>query len=231
MDSNDQIGQNENAIASSPDVHQTGDKGTGASEHESSGQCSEVGDVQHSSSAESLSSGGALGTSQEKVRFGLETDLDRSCRYHARRRGFFDTMHKLVMAVVLLGSSSALVFLDNQTLTVVAALLAALAAALDLVVGFSHRARDHEMLYRQFMALYKDLEVAPPFSSENDFHGWQRKRLEIETNEPPVYRALDVSCYNEVAISRGLSERGLLKPYHRVFMHFLRFSGESFSPV
>ena len=47
-----------------------------------------------------------------------------------------------------------------------------------------------------------------------DWDSHQLKRLEIELDEPPVYRALDLLCYNEIVNADGINKEVLRKvPY------------------
>lgn len=80
--------------------------------------------------------------------------------------------------------------------------LAAVIGAADLVFSFSHRARDHEILYRRFSEIAADIKQKQK-PSEDQLTLWERKRIEIEADEPPIYWALEASCDNEATIARG----------------------------
>ena len=87
----------------------------------------------------------------------LECDVESNHRYHAHRRSFFDTLHKLTMLGVLLTGSAAFSNFLGQPEWFGAA--AAVLAALDMVFGYSHKARDHEMSFRRYADL---VHPAPP---------------------------------------------------------------------
>jgi len=161
----------------------------------------------------------------------LKFNIDRSCRYHARRRSFFDSFHKIFMFIIIVLGSSAFsgVFKDTSGLL---GLLAALIAALDLVVGFSMKARDHELLYMRFMDLFADMEgVTSP--SDDQLAEWTRQRRTIEKDEPPHYTALNLACYNEVARARGFAEDVIvpLTFWQKLMMHFIKFSNHDAKSV
>ena len=68
---------------------------------------------------------------------------------------------------------------------------------MDLVVGFSRRAETHQNFKRRFIALEQEL------NAESDVEAVRQKRLTIEAEEPPIYRALDVLCHNELCLALG----------------------------
>ena len=129
--------------------------------------------------------------------------------------------------IVLLSSGTLVTLLNdaaNQKLCAAASVIVTVLATLDLVVGFSRRAKDHEVLYKQFHDLLIDIQTTPELNLEILNH-WKRRRLNIEADEPPIYRALDISCHNEEAQAQGFSrhERRDIPYFERVFMHFFRF--------
>lgn len=155
----------------------------------------------------------------------LDFAIEKSMRYHQRRRGFYETAHKAVMFGVILTGSSALAGFPVWT-----GAAAAVLGALDLTLGLSHKARDHEIIFRRFTDLAKNLRgTATP--TEDDWRGWCAKRVEIESDEPPVYWALEADCHNEVARAWGRDKpenmARLTKP-QRVLMHLWRFESMVF---
>jgi hypothetical protein len=161
---------------------------------------------------------------------GLNFAIEKSLQYHQRRRAWFERWHKFGMfLVIVLGSAAfgdvartwpALSWATPATLGLVIAVI----AAGDLVFGFSRKARDHEVLHREFTRVAIDLRAATA-RSEEVTRSIQARRLEIETEEPPIYWALEASCHNEVTLAWGRQHHGLveLEWYHRFFMHVFRF--------
>ena len=84
--------------------------------------------------------------------------VDKSMRYHQRRRAFFDRCHRWVMFAVILSGSAAFADLVDPAYAAVAG---ALLAALDLTLGFGMKARDHQLLYQRFAELHRKLRGRP----------------------------------------------------------------------
>lgn len=150
----------------------------------------------------------------------LQFGLEGSARYHARRRAFFDLWHKIIMFLVILSGSAAFsgVFGAPQWIGLFVAGL----GALDLVIGFSHKSRDHAVLHRRFVELISELQV----SDESALPRLTQKRLSIEQDEPPIYKALSLACHNEIVASHGNGDEHAVPIgfWRHVLMHFCLFS-------
>ena len=141
-----------------------------------------------------------------KLLFGVR----RSVRYHARRRRFYERFHDRVLLVVLSsGSASVLAFgfeLTGMLTDLVKSALAAVvtvAALVDFVVGSMRKASLHSDLGRRFIALEQRLVAAGSSPSEAALVEATQERLAIESDEPPVLRALDTLCHNELLRAMG----------------------------
>ena len=158
----------------------------------------------------------------EKVRFSVR----RSCRYHTRRKAFYENLHKIFTFFIIMISSGSVLNLctevsnSDQLLQQSFSVIVTVLATLDLVIGFSVKAKEHEILYRRFCDL--NIKMADVVELKNEFI---RDRLEIEKDEFPIYRVLDILCHNEEARSMG-SESEIYKIcwWHSLFRHFWRFS-------
>lgn len=130
----------------------------------------------------------------------------RSARYHDRRVRFYDFMHTSATATALIFGSAAVagVLSTNQNgdkVAVVSAALVSIFAAFDLVCGFSRKTWQHAELKRRFLLL----EGKIIGNHDDDSLGcYQAERLTIEMDEPPVMRALDLLCHNELLRAEGL---------------------------
>ena len=82
------------------------------------------------------------------------------------------------------------------------AALAAILGAFDLVIGYGHRANQHRDLKRRFCVLERKLIQADP---QQNVQQLKVERSEIEADEPPVFRALDAQCHNEMCAAMGYS--------------------------
>jgi hypothetical protein len=140
--------------------------------------------------------------------YGQLFDVRRSIRYHDRRRAFFERAHRVtnVLTVLLAGSVLFELAGSNGTAGWLLALgaVSAVLAATDMVVGYATQANLHQSLRARFVGL----EIAM-LSMGNDESAWRahyQKRLEIERDEPPIYRALDLLCHNELCRAEGIAQ-------------------------
>ena len=130
----------------------------------------------------------------------------RSVRYHRRRERWLDGAHNLgALVTAVFGSATVATLLaDIRPLWVtVAALITAIAGAIELVFGFAKKARLHSELARDFIGLEKDLVRAGQDLSELSLRKFVARRLDIESREPPALRVLDVMCHNELVTALG----------------------------
>jgi len=162
-------------------------------------------------------------TSVENDQDALRFSIEKSLRYHQRRRAFFESVHRsLMFAVILLGSAGASAIFGASAWL---AFAAALAGAIDLVWSPGSRARDHIVLHQKFSALMMEITraAAPDAAAVADLRA---RRIEIEMGEPPIYWALEKDCHNEVCYAFGREKSAnlyTLTPAERLLMNFLRF--------
>jgi hypothetical protein len=138
----------------------------------------------------------------------LKFEIEKSLRYHQRRRSFYETSHRFISLGVILTGSAAFgkVLGEPEWFGLAAAVL----GALELVFGFSQRAKDHQLLHRRFTDLAADLlKLGEPTAQA--VAALEARRLDIEADEPPVYWALEADCYNEVTIAWGRESHGLAR--------------------
>lgn len=145
--------------------------------------------------------------SLDDAQYGLLFDVRRSIRYHDRRRGFFDRLHRVTNLLTILMAGSVLHDLGKTGETagwlIGLSAAAALLAAFDMVVGYSAWARRHHDLKTRFCALEIDMlsgDLAPEI-----WQGFGIRRLQIERDEPPIYRALDLLCRDELLVAEGIT--------------------------
>jgi len=132
-------------------------------------------------------------------------DVRRSVRYHDRRRAFFERLHQVTSGLTVLLAGSVLFELARPGesapwmggLAVVAALL----STWDIVVGYAGKAGLHKDLKARFGVL--EMAILSGGDSSDAWNGYQIERLRIEQDEPPVFRALDLLCHNELALAEG----------------------------
>ena len=141
--------------------------------------------------------------------YALFFDVRRSIRYHDRRRSFFELMHRITAVLTILMAGSVLFDIGKPGSTAMwlttISVFAALLATLDMVIGYSSKADLHRSLKVQFGKL--EMSIISGGDSEAEWNSHQIKRLEIELEEPPVYRALDLLCYNEIVKADGIQDK------------------------
>jgi len=159
----------------------------------------------------------------KKIKDNLLLDIRRSIRYHNRRRMFFERLHVIFSTFILLSGMTAFTTLlsemkDGKEYAIYASFIVALFSAVDIVVGTSKKARLYLDLSRRFINLEKSMIINNEISEEtiNKFHA---KRLDIESEEPPVLKVLDSICHNELARSMGSEKKEYVKIrfYQRLF--------------
>lgn len=129
----------------------------------------------------------------------------RSIRYHARRRMFFDRYRQFTSAIgVIFGSATIFTLLNDMDplYPAIAAAVVTVFFAIDLVVGTAAKARLHDDLGRRFIELERRMELAVG-RDEQSLAKFTAARLEIEADEPPVHRVLDLMCHNELLHAMG----------------------------
>ena len=163
---------------------------------------------------------------------GLFFGVQRSVRYHSRRIGFFDGWHRFTNAIgVIFGSATFFTLLNNldPLYPAVAVAFVTVFSTVDLVIGTTVKARLHEALCRRFISLERHMELAPRPIDPEILSQCTADRLEIEADEPPVYRVLDIICHNELLIAMGGYGQKNLAPvrfYERWLSHLSNFGAQ-----
>ena len=163
-----------------------------------------------------------LKTKIEKIDFAVE----KSMRYHQRRRGFYESFHNALMFLTIISGSAAFADMSNYF-----GGMAAIFTAVNLVWGLSHRARDHEILFRRFSELAISIRTMPEETKEA-YDKLMEKRIEIETEEPPIYWALEADCDNEVRRAWDRTKKMVpIDWWCRTTMNWLHHAKRSFDPA
>lgn len=154
--------------------------------------------------------------------------IEKSIRYHQRRRRFYDSWHRWFMLVVILAGSATVTdfFAHSQ---VYLGLLIAIVATSDIVFGLSDKARDHEFLMRRFCHLTAKIRRCS-LPTLQDIESWKVERVEIETDEPAIYWALEAACYNEAAraLDRNREDEVYLAWHYRLLKNLFQFDPTRF---
>ena len=87
----------------------------------------------------------------------IDFAVEKSLRYHQRMRGYYESSHKIMTFLIFLCGSSVLAGGGRYF-----GAAAAIFAAIELVWGLSHLARDHGILHRRFSDLAISIRTTPP---------------------------------------------------------------------
>lgn len=149
-------------------------------------------------------------TSQTGLRWHrLLFGVQRSVRYHARRRQFYDRLDKgsnILAAVAGSATVVSAVSAISHVWTVVLATLVAIFSAISIVVGPSQAARLHSDLARRFIELECEMQKCE-HPDDEDVNNYIAERLVIEMDEPPIMQVLNSICHNELCLALGYGDR------------------------
>jgi hypothetical protein len=120
-------------------------------------------------------------------------------------RAFYDWCHHLALAATALtGTGSFFVSLAGSLgITQILTGIVAMASSIDFVFRFERKARLHAALCQRFTRLARKLAAWEPTPA--NLTKAQTARLEIEENEPPVRRLIDLQAQNEECRARGIA--------------------------
>jgi hypothetical protein len=177
-------------------------------------------------------------TPTQKQRNKLLFAVEKSVRYHVRRRQFFDRLEfwNRFLLVISGGATVTLNFnpeSNHHVWTIVCGGFVAVFAAFDLIVGFSKAAREHNDLAKEFISLQGEIILAGNEISEIQVRELIGKRLKIEEKEPPKKRVLDVLCHNEIVKATGKNVRHLVRVgrFQKFVADFLDFRADGLEKV
>lgn len=146
----------------------------------------------------------------------------RSIRYHSRRESFFSRLHRTSSFInVILGTATVAAILNTTkniwppSVSLTGAALITGFSALDLVLGFADRAKQHAEFRRRFISIESCMTGA---ANERKIEECIKDRLVIEGTEPPKMFALDILCHNELMRADGydLSDAEDVKHFRHV---------------
>lgn len=156
-------------------------------------------------------------------RHALSCHLQRSVRYHRLRERFFEGWSNTFSVLSLLSGSSVVVALLAEWadwVPLVAGAAVAAMQALDQVLRLSTKARQHNSLAGEFLAVERILTMrADP--TPDDLRELRAEVLSIEAREPPIRRYLDLICHNQVARAIGSDDITPLTLWQRMLAQYL----------
>lgn len=174
-------------------------------------------------------SGSAPADGSARLIDGLRCDLLMNARYHASREAFLDTIHRIVMFLIIaLGAAAITDLFPWPWVRSAFAALAAISAAFDLTADLSNRARAHALMKRRYFELLADLAAD------------KRKISEIEecmhrfsADEEPAFHALLLISWNAAQEMVYGDEAKMYKipPCHRALKNIRRYSESKYDCV
>ena len=134
----------------------------------------------------------------------LDFRVHVSVRYHARRRAWYDRLHRIMMLVIATGASAGVAAICGGLLREAEflAVAVAVAGALELALSLPERARVEDALYRRFNALAADIAEARSIT-DADIRSWEARRLLIRSDADDRLEALRRVCHNLEAEARA----------------------------
>lgn len=141
----------------------------------------------------------------------LVFNIQRSIRYHSRRQAFFETFDTSVNTANLILGSGAIVALIKETpgwLSISLTAVVAIISFLNLAMRSAQRSSLHSQLQQRFIDLLKRVKRLDPTQGDcgPNFKKCEEKMLDIERDEPPIYRIVDLLAHNEQCRAQGASE-------------------------
>ena len=153
----------------------------------------------------------------------------RSIRYHDHLERTYDMLHSWGRFLTLFfsGSSCVLFSKSHPELGSYCTLLTEAISAAELALGWSKKARLHNDLKRRFCALEIDLCPLLDTKPNTDIiSALECKRLGIEADEPPVKRAMNILCHNELCVADGRLHDLYISPrLMRLLAPYCEFAG------
>lgn len=149
--------------------------------------------------------------------------IGRSVRYNVKRQRFFECWERTTNIIAILFGSGTLyaVMQQYQSAAIVISVILTSLSALSLVIGFSHKARDHRDFAGRFLALKERLLFEPLTQTLCDEIKIAINRIDLE--EPPVLIVLEQICYNEQLNMEGFPKERMTKItwYQRLLANYI----------
>jgi hypothetical protein len=160
-------------------------------------------------------------TTATAVKDGLRCDLLMNARYHASREAFLDTVHRILMfLIIVLGAAAVTDLISASWVKGAFAACAAVFAAFDLTVDLSNRARTHALMKRRYFELLADLTAGStnPAEIEAAMH-------RCSADEEPAFHALLALSWNaaQEMVYGDDAQTYVIPRRHRLLKNILRY--------
>ncbi len=133
----------------------------------------------------------------------------RSIRYHSKREAYYSRSHYVATVVNFVAGTGAVIAalqnLESPTTVIALSALISAVSAVDIISNNARKSWLHSDLRKQFINLEAQ-QLRLDVTSNEILPTLMSKRLKIEAEEPPVHRALDIICHNELVIALGMND-------------------------
>lgn len=155
----------------------------------------------------------------------LSFSVHKCRRYHEKLTAFYAGWRDSLKVVTVCAGSSAffLLFAGHERAAQVVIAVVALWGVIDLVYAPDKKADLHNQLRRKFTVLARELETE--HQTPENYRRLAARRLELEIEEPPCKRLVDLQARNDECRSRGFPAKDLvpLSSLQRYFGYFFTF--------
>jgi hypothetical protein len=153
----------------------------------------------------------------------VSCNIKRSVRYHRAREQFYSFYAALITFTTLLAGSGVVIAILAALpprFTLIAGAVVAVLQLIEVVAQLSYKARLHNSLASEFLALER-IMARNPNQDQRLLADLEADILTIELREPPIKRYLDVLCHNQLAVSIGSTDIEYLLPHQRILANWL----------
>lgn len=160
--------------------------------------------------------------------YDLDFSVHKSRRYHDKLRAFYGVWRDAVKIVTIISGSGLwfLLFAGAPHLAEWLAAFVAVWAVIDYMVAPDRKADQHRRLWEQFTELAAKIERSP--RTQDAYSQLAAERLELEKDEPPCKRLVDLQARNDECRARDFPPEDLapLSGAQRIFGYFATFGME-----
>ena len=157
--------------------------------------------------------------------------VQRSVRYHTRRRAFFEHLHSFVLFIGVVGGSASVgALLANlsdewSVWALLPGIFVTLFSTIDLVVRTGEKSCRHAGLSRRFIELEQAMQAGRSTYTKDILTEWEGERLKVEADEVHILRILDLMCHNELAQAMGYKKTQCYRIplWQRLIAHFFNW--------
>jgi hypothetical protein len=178
------------------------------------------------------------GTLRDKELYWLRFCCLDNAAYHAMRSGYYEKLHRFIMAVIVISSSGTIASFAGvarfSEWTLWLGLVPLFASTSDLVFGPGSKAQTHAALRARYFELLADIEEGEAI--EPNCRRWTAALHRAAAQEPPItYRAVKAMSYNSAVDSLWpeveAKQRRLYIPwYDRLRGRFFPLHAVSYKP-